>query len=155
MSVVDWFPSMRLYIKPKISWPVFPWKPSSQISVNSHDHFYYCNDKSNSLLSIWAITAAMQSESLTQNDELTDQMTVSAKISQSICHPGETETHPSSHDTWFIYRSQSTWFPQENVFICFGVMDRTHCWMQMTAKLIKVPEVSLFLWVFCLNLGTS
>lgn len=46
-------------------------------------------------------------------------------VSQSICHPRETETHPSSHDTWFIYRSLSTWFPWENVFICCGVMDRT------------------------------
>lgn len=108
-----------------------------------------------SLSSMWAITAAMQSELLTQNDELSDQMTVSAKVSQSICHPGETETHPSSHDTWFIYPSQNTWFPQENVFICFGAMDRTHCWMQMTAKQIKVPELSMFLWVFCLNLGIS
>lgn len=89
----------------------------------------------------------MQSVSLTRNDELSDQMTVSAKISQSVNMPpwGDRDTSILS----MIYLAITEHLiPPGNVFIRFGATDRTHCCMQMTVEPMKVPEVSLFLWVW-------
>lgn len=86
-----------------------------------------------SLYNPWVITEAVQSVSLTQNDKLSNQVTGSAKISQPVCHPGDTERHPSSQDTWFIYWSLTTGFPWENAFIRSDGQ-RLRWWMQKSAE---------------------
>lgn len=61
--------------------------------VNTRDQLYFCVSVINLL---HTLVHAVQSVSLTENDELSDQLAISAKISQLICHSGETERHPSS-----------------------------------------------------------
>lgn len=78
-------------------------------------------------MNLWQLLRRCAPLSPTQNDELSGWTADSRSVSQSVSllPLGSQKTHPSSADSWFIYRSLSARFPQENVFICFGATDRS------------------------------
>lgn len=71
---------------------------------------------------------------------------VSRPVSQSVrlLPLRSQKTHPSSADSWFIYRSQSARFLQENVFICFGATDRSRSRRRCCRRCSSCMQTSWF-----------